>query len=111
MESQVIVPVVLFLSITFGVTYAIKLFIDARVRIKMLQSSSKELIESIVQSEQHLRRMASLRWGIVLLLESIGFGIIQYAGWTTVTPGVVALLIGTFGFGSILYFLIARRLG
>jgi hypothetical protein len=111
-EIGVFIPIVLFICVTFGITYAIKLLVEARVRIKMLQvCSSPELIQSIVQGEEHIRRMASLRWGIVLLTEAIGFGLIQLAGWDTITPGVVALLIGSFGLGSLVYFLIARRLG
>ncbi|GLQ46903.1 hypothetical protein GCM10007862_19540 [Dyella lipolytica] len=106
-----LVPLTLFVCITFGITYAIKLLVNARVRIKMLQAcDSKELIESIVRGEDHLGRMASLRWGLVLLLEGLGFGAIQYSGWTTITPGAIAVLIGAFGLGSLIYFLIAQRL-
>jgi hypothetical protein len=112
MDKEVIITGVVFLCITFCITYVVKLLVSARVRIKMLQNcSSPELIQSIVQSEEHLRRMASLRWGIVLTMEAIGFGLIQYAGWTTITPGVVALLIGSFGLGSLIAFLVAHRLG
>ncbi|QRN55774.1 hypothetical protein ISN74_04245 [Dyella caseinilytica] len=111
MDDLHLVPIVLFVCVTFCITYVIRLLVDARIRLKMLESSSKELIESIVQREQHLRRMASLRWGIVLAAEALAFGAIQYAGWTTVTPGVVALLIGAFGFGSLIFFAVSRRLG
>jgi hypothetical protein len=112
MDQGLIIPVVLFLCITFGITYSIKLLVEARVRIRMVQAcDSKELIESILQGEQHLRRMASLRWGIVLAAEALAFGAIQYAGWTNITPGVVALLLGAFGFGSLLFFFLSRRLG
>jgi hypothetical protein len=112
MDKQDLVPIVFFVCLTFAITYAIKLLVEARVRIKMVQASgSGELIGSIVQGEEHLRRMTSLRWGIVLVMEAIGFGLIQYAGWDTLTPGVVALLIGSFGLGSLIYFLVARRLG
>lgn len=111
MEKVIFIPLTLFVCVTFGITYAIKLLVNARVRIKMLQAcDSKELIESIVRGEDHLGRMASLRWGLVLLLEGLGFAIIQYAGWTTITPGAVAVLIGAFGLGSLIYFLIAQRL-
>jgi hypothetical protein len=112
MDKGLIIPVVLFACITFGFTYVVKLLVGARVRVKMLQNcGSTELIQSIVQGEEQLRRMDSLRWGIVLTMEAIGFGLIQYAGWDTITPGVVALLIGSFGVGSLLFFLISRRLG
>jgi hypothetical protein len=106
-----IIPIVLFICLTFGITYSIKLLVEARVRIRMLQAcDSKELIESILQGEQHLRRIGSLRWGIVLAAEALAFGAIQYAGWDTITPGVVALLLGAFGFGSLIFFFASRRL-
>jgi hypothetical protein len=105
-----LVPIALFICVTVGITYAIKLLVNARVRIKMLQAcDSKELIESIVRGEEHLGRMSSLRWGLVLLLEGLGFGIIQYSGWTTITPGAVAVLLGAFGLGSLIYFAMAQR--
>jgi hypothetical protein len=111
MDKETLVPLVFFVCLTFGVTYAIKLLVGARVRIKMLQAcDSKELIDSVVHGEEHLGRMASLRWGILLAMEGLAFGLIQYAGWTTITAGVVALLMGTFGLGSLIYFVIARRI-
>ncbi|WP_284343658.1 hypothetical protein [Dyella mobilis] len=107
-----LVPIVLFVCVTFCLTYGIRLLVDARVRIKMLQAGgSKELIDSIVLGEQQLRRLGSLRWGIVLLMEGLGFGLIQLFGWTTITPGVVGLLIGSFGLGSLIFFVVARRFG
>jgi hypothetical protein len=107
-----LVPIVLFVCITFGVTYAIKLLVEARVRIRMLQAAdSKELIEAIVQGEERVRRAASLRWGSVLGVEALAFAIIQLAGWTTITPGVVAVLVGGFAAGSLIFFFVSRRLG
>lgn len=109
--EHTLVPVTLFVCVTFCITYAIKLLVNARVRIKMLQAcDSKELIDSIVRGEDHLGRMASLRWGLVLALEGVGFGIIQMAGWTTITAGTVAVLLGAFGLGSLIYFVVAQRL-
>ena len=112
MESQALVPIALFVCLTFGITYAIKLLVGARVRVRMLQATdSKELIEAIVHSEERVRRGASLRWGIVTATEALAFGAIQIAGWSTITPGVVAVLLGAFGVGSLLYFFLSRRLG
>ena len=112
MDTGDLIPIVFFICAAFAITYSIKLLVEARVRIKMVQTcGSAELIESIISAEQHVRRVASLRWGILLLMEALALGLIQLAGWTTVTPGVVALLIGSFGLGSLMFFLIARRLG
>jgi hypothetical protein len=103
-----LIPITLFVCLT----YIAKLLIEARVRIRMLQTcDSKELIETIVHSEERIRRMASLRWGIVLATEALAFGAIQQAGWMDITPGVVAWLLGAFGFGSLIFFFVSRRLG
>jgi hypothetical protein len=110
--SGYLVPITFFACLTFAVTYIVKLLVEARVRVRMLQAcDSKELIETIVQGEERVRRMASLRWGIVLAAEALAFGAIQYAGWTDITPGVVALLLGAFGFGSLIFFVASRHLG
>jgi hypothetical protein len=112
MDQGIIVPLAFFICLTFGVTYAIKLLVEARVRIRMLQAcESKELIESVVRGEDHRNRMASLRWGILLVTGAIGFAIIQFAGWTTISPGVIAVLLGAFGLGSLLFFWMSRRFG
>ncbi|WP_324146359.1 hypothetical protein [Dyella sp.] len=112
MDKSEIIPIVLFLCITFGITYIVRLLVTARLRIKMLQvCSSKELVDVVVQSDARRDQMSALRWGILTLMEAIGFGIIQVAGWDDVNPGVVALLLGTFGLGSLLFFMLARRFG
>lgn len=111
MDKEMIIPVVLFLCVTFGVTYAIKLLVDARVRIKMLQAcESKELIESVVRGDDHRGRMSSLRWGLLLLFGGLGFATIQWAGWTDLTPGALAVLLSAFGLSNLIYFFAARRI-
>jgi hypothetical protein len=111
MDKGLVIPIVLFLCVTFGPAYVIKLLIDARVRIKMLQAcESKELIESVIHGEDHLKRMSSLRWGLLLLLGGLGFAIIQWAGWTDVTPGALAVMLCAFGVSNLVYFFAARRI-
>jgi hypothetical protein len=110
MNNQALVPLGLFVCVTFGVTYAIKLLVEARLRIKMLQAcESKELIESVLRGEDYRGRMTSLRWGLLLLAGALGFGAIQFAGWDEVTPGAIGVLLGTFGLGNLVYFLVSRR--
>jgi len=112
MDKNEIIPIVLFLCITFGITYIARLLVNARLRIKMLQvCGSKELVESVVQGDAHRDQMTALRWGILTLMEAIGFGIIQGMGWYDINPGVAATLLGAFGTGSLLFFVLARRFG
>lgn len=110
MDTSIVVPVALFLCITLGITYIARLLVNSRLRVKMLQAcSSKELMEAVVQSDSHRDQMTALRWGILTAAEAIAFGIIQAMGWTTINAGVVAMLLGAFGLGSVLFFVLARR--
>ena len=112
MDKGILVPIVLFLCITLGIVYIVRLLVNARQRIKMLQvCGSTELVESVLQADTHRYQMSALRWGVLALMEAIAFGIIQALGWTTINPGVVAVLLGAFGLGSILSFLLGRRFG
>lgn len=110
MEKTEIIPIVLFLCITLGITYIVRLLVTARLRIKMLQvCGSKELVDAVVQGDARRDQMSALRWGILTLVEAIGFGVIQAMGWNDINPGVVAMLLGAFGLGSLLFFVVARR--
>lgn len=108
MISDNLIPIILFICIT----YAIKAFVDARVRLRMVTNgASEEMVRSILREDELRRRLGSLRWGIVLVALAIGFGIIQAAGWTEVTAGLVAVLAAATGLGNLAYFVIARRMG
>ena len=67
-----LIPIVLFVCIT----YAIKAVVDARVRKQLVASNvSQELIQSIVEADEQRRRHSTLRWGAILIILAIGFGL------------------------------------
>lgn len=108
MELGILVPISLFVCIT----YAIKVVVDARTRSRLIGAGgSEELVNSIMRDEEQRRRHSSLRWGIVLLSVGAGFGLIQWFGWQEVTPGMVAVLAAATGLGNLAFFAIARKLG
>lgn len=108
MNFEIFIPITLFVCIA----YAIKAVVDARVRRQMVESNgSQDMVRSMLESEESLRRHASLRRGITLVAIAIAFAVIQGAGWTDVTPGAIALLVGATGIGNLAYFVLARRLG
>ena len=85
---------------------------DARTRAKLITSNgSEDLIRSMVQAEALQRRHASLRWGILLLAVAVGFALIEAFGWTEITPGVVAVLLGVTGLGNLAAYVASRKLG
>lgn len=63
-----------------------------------------EVVNSLLRDERLRWRHSSLRWGIVLLSVALGFGLIEWAGWTEITPGLIAVLVGATGFGNLVFF-------
>ena len=105
-----VVPIALFLCVTYGFTYAIKALVDARMRSLLARSgTSEELIRAIIHAEDLQRRRAALRWGIILVALALAFGSIQAFGWSEITPGVIALLAGATGLGNLAFFALAPR--
>jgi cellobiose-specific phosphotransferase system component IIC len=107
MQFELLIPITLFLCIT----YVIKAILDARTRAKLIAvNGSEELIRSLVQNEEQQRRHASVRWGVVLVCLAIGFALIEYFGWDDVTPGAIAVLLGATGVGNLITFYVSRNL-
>lgn len=107
MDSQVLIPIVLFVS----TAYVIKVIVEAYLRKRMVELvGSGETLAALFEAEARHRSTASLRWGIVLTFLALAFGAIEAAGWHAITPGVIAVLLAATGIGHLVYFAIARRL-
>ena len=105
--QHVLVPIVLFLCIT----YAIKLLIDARLRSQMFKHGASEVwLASMLKAEEQQRRYSSLRWGVILLMLAAGFGLNQYLYGDDFNAGSVAILAGAAGLGNLVFFALSRRL-
>lgn len=103
---EFLIPITLFLCIT----YAIKAVVDARVRKQLVASNvSQELIQSIVEADELRRRHSTLRWGAILIVIAIGFGIMEALGLREITPGVFAILLGATGIGNLIAFTLSRK--
>ena len=108
MNFELLIPISLFAAIAFS----IKAVVDARVRKQLVSSNgAPDLVRSILQGDETNRRLSSLRWGITLVALSIGFAIVEAAGWREITPGVIAVLVGAIGLGNLASFAVARKLG
>ena len=108
MEAGLLVPITLFAAIA----YSIKAVVDARVRKQLVASNgAPDLVRSILEGDEANRRLSSLRWGITLVMLSIGFAIVEAAGWREITPGVIAVLVGAVGIGNLGSFAASRKLG
>ena len=108
MNFELLVPICLFAAIA----YSIKAVVDARVRKQLVASNgAPDLVRSILEGDESNRRLSSLRWGITLVALSIGFAIVEAAGWREITPGVIAVLVGAVGIGNLGSFAASRKLG
>ena len=108
MNFELMIPISLFVCIA----YSIKAVVDARVRKQLVGSNgSPELVANILKGDETNRRLSSLRWGITLVALALGFGIVEAAGWTEITPGVIAVLVGALGLGNLASFAASRKLG
>ena len=81
MNFELLIPISLFIAIA----YTIKAVVDARVR------------------------HGSLRWGITLVAVALGFGLVEAFGWTEITPGVIAVLVGATGLGNLAFYSLSRK--
>jgi hypothetical protein len=108
MDYALLIPITLFVAIA----YSIKAVVDARVRKQLVASNgAPDLVRSILAGDETNRRLSSLRWGITLIALALGFGIVEAAGWTEITPGVIAVLVGAIGIGNLASFAASRKLG
>ena len=106
MDHQIFVPVTLFVCIT----YAVKLLIDARVRVLLLRSAPSELeIGNLLRLEEQRTRQASLRAGITLVTLAFGFALIELFNIRDITPGTIAVLAGATGIGNLAFYFLSRR--
>jgi len=104
--QHTLVPIALFVC----VTYAFKAVLDAIMRYRLLhEPGTEELLRALLAGEAEERRIASLRWGILLIALALGFVVIQAFGWTDVTPGAIGVLAGSFGLGHLTFYAITRR--
>jgi len=108
MQFEILIPIVLFICI-FA---AIKAVVDARVRSRMAEAhASEELVRAMLLADEQSRRVAALKWGIVLVVVGVAFGAIDLLGLRADAPGTWGLLLGAAGAGMLLFHGIAARKG
>ncbi|MBM7128910.1 DUF6249 domain-containing protein [Dyella mobilis] len=104
--KHIIVPVLLFLCVTYG----FKVAVDAVMRYRMLKEGiSESQLQAILLREWVQQRMASLRWGIFLVAIGISFVLIEVFGWTDVGPASVAAVAICAGIGQLIFHAITRQ--
>lgn len=106
MDFALLVPITLFIAVVM----AIKVIVDSRLRRRLAESNaSGDLIKSMLEADEQGRRLSALKWGLVLTLIGLSFGLISALHLESDNPGTWGLLIGAAGVGMLAYHAIANR--
>ena len=106
MDFAYLVPISLFVCIVL----AIKTVVDARVRRRIAETNpSEEAMRAMVAAEELSRKLSALKWGLVLTLVGVAFGIIDGANMSSESPGAWGILFAATGIGLLAYHGIANR--
>jgi hypothetical protein len=107
MDFALLVPISAFIAVVM----AIKIIFDSRLRRRLAETNASEaLIKSMLEADEQSRRLSALKWGLVLTLLGVAFGLISALHLDSNNPGTWGLLIGTTGVGMLAYHAIANRI-
>jgi len=105
-DAALLVPITLIVCITL----AIKIVVDSRLRRRLAETNaSDELIKAMLLADEQTRRLSALKWGLVLTLQGLAFGLIGWMGIEQLTPGAAGLLLGAAGVGLLGYHAMVNR--
>ena len=106
MDFALLVPITAFICVVL----AIKVVVEARLRSRLAENNaSEDLVKSMLVADEQARRLSALKWGLVLTLVGLSFGIISGLNLASHDPGTWGLLIGAAGIGMLAYHGIANR--
>jgi hypothetical protein len=106
MDYAYLIPITLFVCIVV----AIKVIVDARVRRRIAETNpSEEAMKAMIAADELSRKLSALKWGLVLTMIGIAFGIIDGANLSSEAPGAWGILFAAAGVGLLAYHGIANR--
>ena len=106
MDFAYLIPITLFVCIVV----AIKVVVDARVRRRIAETNpSEEAMKAMIAADEVSRKLSALKWGLVLTMVGIAFGIIDGANLSSDAPGAWGILFAAAGVGMLAYHGIANR--
>jgi hypothetical protein len=85
----------------------VRAVVEGRLRRRLAEThASEELVHALTQADVARRKHQSLKWGLILLLTGVAFGLIELFNLSSQDPGAYGILIGAAGLGLlILHFL------
>ncbi|GAB3332114.1 DUF6249 domain-containing protein [Marilutibacter aestuarii] len=103
--------IALFIPMVFAVciVLAIRAVVESRLRRRLAEThASEDLIRTLLLTDQENRHQATLKWGMVLVLTGLAFGLIDIANLTAEDAASYGILFGAIGLGMIGYHFLPR---
>ncbi len=106
MNVDFLIPITAFLS-TVAI---IKIVVDSRLRRRLAEThASEDLIRAMLTADEQSRSLSALKWGIVLTVVGLAFGLIDLLNLDGNDPATFGLLIGSAGLGMLGFHAFAAR--
>ncbi|MEO6171855.1 MAG: hypothetical protein ABIP02_01930 [Arenimonas sp.] len=106
MDFTLLIPITLFICIVAS----IKIIAESRLRRRLSEThATDDLVKAMLLADEQNRRMSALKWGLVLTLIGLSFGLIDLLHLTPEDPASWGFLIGSAGLGMIGFHLIESR--
>jgi len=106
MDFEILIPITFFLAVVM----AIKVVVDSRLRRRLAETNpSEELMKQMMAADEVARRLSALKWGLVLTLLGVAFGIIDGTNLSSNSPGAWGILMAAAGIGLLAYHAIANK--
>lgn len=106
MDFALLIPIAFFAATVL----AIKIVVENRLRRRLAETNaSEDLIKSMLLADEQSRRLSALKWGLVLSLLGLAFGLISALHLDSDNPGTWGLLLGAAGVGMLAYHGLANR--
>ena len=107
MDFALLIPITLFVCIVM----AIKIVVDSRLRRRLAETNpSEELMKQMMAADEVARRLSALKWGLVLTLLGVAFGIIDGVNLGSDDAGTWGILLAAAGIGMLAYHAIANKI-
>ncbi|MEO8160278.1 MAG: hypothetical protein ABI588_02585 [Arenimonas sp.] len=106
MNFDALIPISFFIAVVM----AIKVVVDSRLRRRLAETNpSEELMKQMMAADEVARRLSALKWGLVLTLLGVAFGIIEATGLNSDNPGAWGILLAAAGIGMLAYHALANK--
>ena len=108
MEFEIFIPITLFICIAF----IVKFVVDGRMRRRLAETNaSEDLVKAMLLADEQNRRLAALKWGMVLTIVGLAFFGQQVFHLGSQDPATYGLLFVGAGLGLLGYHVIAGKVG